>query len=77
MMPLAIMFKEAFNMLNLNLLGVTALVIFVATFVATAIWAAAQERAEVRRWSDLPLDDGQRLQPPLDEDAVQFREDRP
>ena len=74
MMPLAIMFKESFDTLNLNILGVTALVIFVATFVATAIWAVRQERVEVQRWSNLPLDDAHR---PLEAEEVPLREERP
>ena len=66
MIPLAIMFKESFDTLNLNLLGVTALVIFVVTFIATAIWAARQEHVEVRRWSHLPLDDAEHPLDPID-----------
>jgi hypothetical protein len=74
MIPLAIMFKESFDTLNLNLLGVTALVIFVVTFIATAVWAARQERAEVQRWSNLPLDDDHRQ---LDVEEVPLWKDRP
>ena len=74
MMTLAIMFKESFDTLNLNLLGVTALVIFVVTFIATAVWAVRQERAEVRRWSSLPLDDAGHAHDP---DDVSPREELP
>jgi hypothetical protein len=54
---LAMMFKESFRALNMEMFGVTALVIFVAVFVSMAIWAGVQRREEVKRWSDLPLAD--------------------
>ena len=56
-MTLAIMFKESFQALDLTSLGVTAMVIFIVSFVSIAIWAAAQRRDDIRRWSDLPLTD--------------------
>ena len=56
-MILAMMFKESFRALNMEMFGVTALVIFVAVFVSMAIWAGMQRREEVKRWSDLPLAD--------------------
>lgn len=63
-MILAIMFKESFRALDLNTLGVTALLIFVACFVAIAVWVAARPREEVKHWSDLPLaDDADPLKP--------------
>ncbi|QOV88405.1 hypothetical protein [Humisphaera borealis] len=54
-MTLAIMYKESFQALDLTSLGVTALVIFFVTFISMAIWAAAQQREDIRRWSALPL----------------------
>jgi hypothetical protein len=51
------MFKESFQALDVNALGVTAMVIFFTTFVALGVWALMQTREEVRRWSNLPLAD--------------------
>ena len=54
---LAIMFKESFQALDMNTLGVTAMVIFFTTFVALGVWVLLQKRDEVSRWSNLPLAD--------------------
>jgi hypothetical protein len=54
---LAIMFKESFQALDVNTLGVTAMVIFVVTFIALSIWVILQKREEMNRVSNLPLAD--------------------
>ncbi len=56
-MTLAIAFKEVFNQLDLNLLGVTAMLVFFASFVAMAVWISLRPREEIRHWSSLPLTD--------------------
>ena len=56
-MTLAIMFKESFQALDVNALGVTAMLIFVITFVALSVWVMLQKREEISRCSKLPLAD--------------------
>lgn len=56
-MMLAIMFKESFAALDVNTLGVTAMVIFFVTFIALGIWVLLQKRDEMNRFSNLPLAD--------------------
>jgi drug/metabolite transporter (DMT)-like permease len=56
-MSLAIMFKEVFRQLDLESLGVVALLIFFTTFVSMAVWAMIQKREQISQWSALPLTD--------------------
>ena len=56
-MTLAIMFKESFQALDVNTLGVTAMVIFFVTFIALGVWVLLQKRDELNRFSNLPLAD--------------------
>jgi hypothetical protein len=50
------MFKEVFHHLNLNHLGIAALLLFLGSFLAMTVWAFTRSRQEVDQWSSLPLE---------------------
>lgn len=52
------MIKEAISEANLPYFAVIGLIIFVAIFVVTSLWALSRSRAEIDTWSSLPLADG-------------------
>lgn len=51
------MFKDVLRHANLSLYAEIGLVIFALVFVGVVIRTIAARRADVQRWSKLPLDD--------------------
>lgn len=52
------MMKEIISEANLPYFAVIGLILFVAVFVTTSLWAMSRSRKEVDTWSSLPLADG-------------------
>jgi hypothetical protein len=53
------MFKDVLNHANLTIYAEIGLVIFTVVFVAVIVRTLMAKRADVKRWSEIPLDDGQ------------------
>ncbi len=51
------MFKDVLNHANLTIFAEVGLLIFVAVFVGVTVWAFTRPRSQVKRWSQLPLND--------------------
>jgi cbb3-type cytochrome oxidase subunit 3 len=52
------MFKEVFQSLDINWMGVAGMLLFLGSFLAVCVWAYTRSRRDVSRWSRLPLEDG-------------------
>ncbi len=52
------MMNEIISEANLPYFAVTGLILFVAVFVTTSLWALSRSRKEINNWSSLPLADG-------------------
>jgi hypothetical protein len=57
------MFKDVLNHANLSIFAEVGLVIFTVVFVVIVLRAVMAKRADVKRWSELPLDDSQPPKP--------------
>lgn len=57
------MFKDVLRATDLGDFALIGLVIFVAVFLLVAVWAITRPKKKVKRWSRMPLEDDQPLDP--------------